>query len=357
VRYPDRQPDMAPVFERGLAIARQHNDLHEIAFYQRLLGHWYSHSKYNQEVGIPLLEESLKTFQSLNDDYYAAIVLDDLGWSHALTFQKQRQIEIIQQCLTLRRKINDRIGIANALRNMGGAEGGYGTASDEPLRYWQEALQLAKELEDRSSIAWNMYLISAFWVFRGEFEKSRPLLDEALHIATEINERTIKGLCLIDNGIYAGLIKEDYEQARRLYKEGYPEGGAGDLREMNGFLLDMIIGCGTGDYIAMKKRFLEQEWVIFRDTSRAPLIMPFVACLIAHFGEIILAAELLGGAYASNYYYPIPTLNDWSVQKQLRAKLETELGAENYQAALKRGEIRDAQELMSAAREVISNTN
>ena len=88
-------------------------------------GHWLSHTEYNQDEGIPLLEASLRGYQALGNKFYAAQVLDDLGWSHMLMLDRVGQEPLVRQSLDLRREIGDKIGTANSLRNMGGASGGF----------------------------------------------------------------------------------------------------------------------------------------------------------------------------------------------------------------------------------------
>src|SRR5258708_26253274 len=100
VRYPEQPP--VERFRRGLAIAQQHDDPAEIAFCQRLLSHWLSHTEFNQDEGIPALEASLEGYQALADKFYFAKVLDDLGWSWNLMMQPDKQRMLVQQSLDLR---------------------------------------------------------------------------------------------------------------------------------------------------------------------------------------------------------------------------------------------------------------
>src|SRR5262249_12117147 len=142
-------------FRRGLEIAQQHGDAFEIAFCQRPIGHWLSHTEFNHDEGIPLLHASINSFEALGDKFYAAQGLDDLGWSYALTLDINNQLPVVQQSLTLRREIGDKIGIGNSLRNMGGASGGFFDTTGQSFTYWGEAKAVAYEMNDRLQVAWN----------------------------------------------------------------------------------------------------------------------------------------------------------------------------------------------------------
>src|SRR5258708_32940208 len=156
VRYPDSPP--LERFRRGLEIAQQHNDTCEIAFCQRLVGHWLSHTDFNHAEGLPLLESSLQGFQALDNKFCAAQVLDDLGWSHRLMMKQDRQAVLVKQSLDLRREIGDKIGMANSLRNMGGSVGGFFEPTGQAFNYWKEAKAICYEMNERLGIACNASL-------------------------------------------------------------------------------------------------------------------------------------------------------------------------------------------------------
>ena len=147
VRYPRGNP--LEKYRQGLSIAQRFDDRGEIAFCQRLLGHWLSHTEYNQEEGIPLLQASLNAYSELGDKYHAAQVLDDLGWSNNLLLEVERQYLFAKQSLDLRREIGDKIGTANSLRNLGGGSGGFFDATNHAFGFWAEAKTIAYEMGDR----------------------------------------------------------------------------------------------------------------------------------------------------------------------------------------------------------------
>src|SRR5258706_11770303 len=245
VRYPEQPP--VERFRRVLAIAQQHDDPAEIAFCQRLLGHWLSHTEFNQDEGIPALEASLEGYQALGDKFYIAQVLDDLGWSWNLMMQPDKQRMLVQQSLDLRREIGDKIGTANSLRNMGGAAGGFMQITDTAFNYWQAAKVITYEMNDRLGIAWNASLQAADLIFKGDFGRVALLLDEAYPNAIDIGDPVVKSLVQLLNGILIALRDEDYLGARNLIEEAYPSDAGIDFRTLIAPFGIIIVACGQGN--------------------------------------------------------------------------------------------------------------
>src|SRR4030095_8227152 len=114
-------------------------------------------------------QASVNGFQSLGDKYYAAMALDDLGWSYQLSANRPEQRIVVTQSLALRREIDDRIGIANSLRNLGGVEGGFFNSNGKSFGHWQEAKEIAYQMNDRLGVAWNASLQANIRLLAGAF--------------------------------------------------------------------------------------------------------------------------------------------------------------------------------------------
>lgn len=354
VRFPQGQP--LEQFRAGLAIAERQGDAFEIAFCQRLAGHWLSHTEYNQDEGIPLLKASLRGFQALGNKFCAAQVLDDLGWSYRLMLIREQEDAVIQQSLDLRREIGDKIGTANSLRNMGGAYGGFFDASGRAIAYWEEAKGIAYEMKDRLGVAWNTSLQSANLIFRAEFERAEPLLDEGFPYATDVNDPVVIGYMLLQRAAIAGLRDEDYVTARRLAYEGYPPESPPDFRIMFGSFALSVIACGLRDIEVLRPR-LRLATDVMRDFPTeyfTPFLIPCFLVQLADQGDFARVAELL---YCFLHQTPLfggqPMAMEWAQRwgllSRLRAQAETALGAEAFQAAQKRGSELTIAELSQAA--------
>lgn len=348
-RFPEAVSDYGPVYELALSIAEHHADPGEIAFCKRQLGHWHSHSKLNNDTGIPLLKESAAYYRQAGDKFYEAVLLDDLGWSYNLSANRAEHLAHVERSLALRREIGDTIGVANSQRNLGGAHGGFGAGTAQPMHDWQEALALAREIGDRSSIAWNNAMLSAYWLFEGECEQAVPFREEALKIATEINNTQVRGICLLLQALDIILAKEDYDAAERLCLEGYPPNSPSDLRLVLWHTTGLFMAFARGDFETISEaiRFLSQDGYRWQDFMAMMRVLAAVTHRAAD-GDYEQAAEYLGIIQDSST--PLyKQIRYWGWFVRLGDAIEQALGTERFQQALARGKAHD---LFAISREV-----
>ena len=341
VRFPQGPP--LAQFRRGLEIAQRHGDAGEIAFCQRLIGHWLSHTEYNQEEGIPMLEASLRGYQTLEDKFHAAQVLDDLGWSYNLMLDVEKQAVVVQQSLDLRREIGDKIGTGNSLRNMGGGYGGFFDESNRSFTFWGEAKEIAYELNDRLNIAWNAALQGANLIFRGELDRAEVLLNEAYPYAADLNHPVVKGFTLLLRGALVGLRDENYLETKRLIAEGFPPNSMPDIHvSMLMFALAVMV-CGTRDIELLRPyvQLVRDMPPNFRELS-LPLWFPCRLIMLADEGQHARAARFMR-AYLETLQsfarkpFPMGWAKGWGVLIRLRAELQSALGIESFQAIWESG--------------------
>jgi hypothetical protein len=341
VRYPPNPP--LPAFERGLAIAEAHHDAFEIAFCRRLIGHHRSHNEFNQEVGVPMLETSLQEFEALGEMYYVALTLDDLGWSYNLMMRQDKQKEVVNRSLELRRGLGDKIGMANSLRNLGGSVGGFFDGTGRSKRYWEEAKAITYEMHDRLGVAWNASLVGANLLFLGQFAEAEVSLDEAYPHAVEMNHAVVKGFILISRSILASLRDEAYDQAQKLFDEGLPPGTPPDFRLLSASFAISVIACGRGYFDTFWEYYRLFKNVPFgQRTFIVPVFMPvYLKALIAE-KRFERAAELMNAylnhtAAYTGQAFPSEWFRLWPFSKRLQATLKDMLSEKDFEAAWQRG--------------------
>lgn len=362
VRFPET-PSPLEQFRRGLAIAQQQGDAYEIAFCQRLVGHWLSHTEFNQDEGIPLLKASLQGYQALGDKFYTAQVSDDLGWSYSLQLDTANQTPLVQQSLELRREIGDKIGMANALRNIGGSAGGYFDPRGVAFAYWQEAKEISYEMHDRLGIAWNTSLQGANLVFTGEFAQAEALLDEAYPHASDINYPVVKGFVQVMRGALIALRDENYVGAKQLVEEGYPLSAPPDFRVMTAPFGMSLVACGLGDFSIMKP-FLERFFMVetfSKPDFYIPLLFPYRIKEFTNVGQYARAAELMAAflEYPFSFAgvrYSMAWATRWGWFARLRAEVETALGETDFRAAWERGKTLTLADLDAEIRPLLDKT-
>ncbi len=342
VRYPEKSP--LPLFRRGLEIAQRFGDKLEIAFCERLVGHWLSHTQFNQGEGVPLLEASLKHYEELGDSFYVAQLLDDLGWSYNLMMNQTTQVTLVKRSLDLRREMGDKIGMANSLRNMGGSVGGFIDTTDRAFGYWQEAKEIAYEMNDRLGVAWNASLQAANLIFQGEFERASRLLDEGYPYAADINDPIVKGFILVLRGIIVALRDEDYIAAQKLIDEGFPPGTPPDFRMTLVPFGTVLAGCGTRNFQRIQT-YIADYFVAAPFNHPGffvPIFMPYFLVSMSETWDKTRVVEFMRAFFDVtvsyiNQPFPMAWAKRWKLLTRLREHLEAELGSSAFQAAWERG--------------------
>lgn len=350
-------------FRLGLSIAEKHGDPYEIAFCQRLVGHWLSHTDFNQEEGIPMLRLSLDSYEKLGDKFYMARVLDDLGWSYNLNMTNDQQLPVVTHSIELRREIGDKIGTANALRNLGGASGGFFDPRGKALEYWEEAKQIAYEMHDRLEVAWNAGLQGINHVFRGEFDIAQTRLEEAYPHARDINDPIVKGFILIMRGATLALREENYSAALKLMREGYPADAPSDFRLMAAPLAACIIACGLDDLSVLKPhldRYIMEGRFNVLDLY-LPMFVPYRLVQLTKARQYVRAAEILGAFMEYPYSfggvsYTMRWVESWPLFVRMRDEIKGALGEAEFQAAWERGRGLSAEDLDAELRSLLDTS-
>ncbi|MEJ2305811.1 MAG: tetratricopeptide repeat protein, partial [Anaerolineales bacterium] len=281
VRYPDQEQAPEAVYQRGLEIARESGVKAEVAYALNQLGRYLAHSGSDYSRGMALLEDSLAMYREMGDNFAVARVLDDIAFGYSMSDQEMR-ISYGKESLELRRQTGDRIGEANVLRNLA---------------------------------------VAAAWL--GRFPEALQYAEPALGIAREM-----------------GIVDQDYEQAKQMMLEAHPPGILEPMLELQANFGYAVVDCGLGEYDECRRHLQG----LFREMKRAqlrpnsfPLLTPLVAIVQFQRGDPESAAECLG------LFESLPeelTIwgRKWELLNRLRDELESALGAENYQAALGRGE-------------------
>ncbi len=346
VRYPATPSDNQGIYERGLELARQHQDDYEIAFCLRQLGQLLSHHQGNHD-GIALMEESAAVFERLNEPFCLAFVLDDLGWSYRMTGKTDIQLVRVTRSVELRRELGDKIGMANSLRNMGGALGGFLAGVEEPLHKWLEALALSREIGDKRNIAWNCFMVATYWQYNGKPEQALPYCQEAFDFANEIKEEVIYGHCLLSQALALILRDSDYARARTLLEEGYPPNSPRDLRVVLQGTAQVYFACVGQDFGQIKQAALRTYQIGKNFRSKLGDLAIFAGAQFRQRdGQPECAAEWLG-AYEQTP--PHQMMKIWPWYQRYRSALANTLGQTAFESAYERGAQKDAAAVLAEA--------
>ncbi len=344
MRYPAEHSE--DLFRLALAVAETHQDKTETAFCQGLLGHLLSHTHFNQAEGVPLIEQSRDGFAALKDDFYLAKALDDLGWSYRMDALYDAESEFfrmaiatIEESLAIRRKIGDRIGEGNSLRNLGGAHGGFGVKSEEPPVYWEEAKALAYTLGDRLQIAWNAALLDTYWFFRGEFAKSAEYDAEGIPYADDLNDPVVRGLILQVRSMRVIALENDTGHAQALIDEAYPPGSPVDFRVPTLIMARAMLACATADFSQVPDilRSARKIWAVtISDQEVLAWYMPICMLYLHHLGEAEHALKVVSLGL-SHQLFTFEWAYKWPQFANTLAAIKQELGQARYDEIWEQG--------------------
>ncbi|MBL8134046.1 MAG: protein kinase [Anaerolineae bacterium] len=348
--------DLSSLYEWCMQVARHHHSEEELAFCLRMVGLQRAHVEIRSE-GLTLLQQSLAIYERLSDSFNVATVLDELGWGHFLVGTSVERIACIERALDLRRSIGDRIGTANALRNLAAAH--WMLDTPRTLLLLEDAYAIGVEMGDRAGVAWTALILAAQHLVDSRLDKASALTREALALAEAMNVAVLKSLAYLISGWELGL-REDYQQGMMWTTRGMAL--AGDGIEADRALIDFIAfsvcvnAAGLGDYARIEEtlhQLYERFPVRYGGASEISdflvanslCFMPFQAGKLAQTGQAEGAAEILGAAIG----HPLWVLNwhkTWGWLIRLQADLRTALGEEGYQQAWERGRQMDVRALV-----------
>jgi tetratricopeptide (TPR) repeat protein len=187
-RHPDPAEDRQAQIEQSLHMAQKRGDQEETAYCLRALGEVAFNAEDYAEA-LPLYEESLAHYRTLDDGFNVAATLDKLARTYRLWGEPEKAIECARQSLDLSREIGDRFWAASSLVNTGVIAFYTGNYA-ESEGYLREANTIYREMGHRAGVASSNLILRKPVSVRGSGEV-KALAEEALQIATEIGSEHI----------------------------------------------------------------------------------------------------------------------------------------------------------------------
>ncbi len=243
----------------------------------------------------------------------------------------------------LARELNDRPSIADALETLGWAAFRQGDG-EKAERCTEDSLALYKEIGDRRMIAWVLRTLGAVVTLRGDYEERKRYLEESLAIEREIGNRAGAAGCLNNLGEGARM-QGKYAEAVRYYEEALA------IKRELGILVGGLLNNLGHAYIGLGKD--DVAWGYLREalkeslsTRRVPLALEGligVALLRTKARRHARAAELLGLVLGH------PALDEstrWYAEPVLDT-LHEALPAGELEAALEHGKALDLEQVVA----------
>jgi tetratricopeptide (TPR) repeat protein len=203
--------------------------------------------------------ECLALFRACGDQQGEADALILLGYDLQYLDKRESADELYEQSLALARSLGDARRQALALFRLGYDR------PDRQLAYWEEAIALFRQVDDRSSLASLLCATARFRILiTGDIETAQKDLDEASQFGP-VRGRNVAGLW--EEAAFAksliALIHGDYEHAAALLEE--PVIRAEDLGNRMGYLWTRVqLG-----HIALRAGNLTEAHTILAKTAQS----------------------------------------------------------------------------------------
>jgi tetratricopeptide (TPR) repeat protein len=178
-----------------------------------------AHLQYDTNRAEAAAQEGLKlSAEAMIDGSFAASFQIMMGRAARLRGDFQRAKELLEESLKLSRDADDRLGIADALRELAAVSSLTGDRAKAKALY-EEGIVLCRELGYKLRLGDFLNILGYTLLLEGDYERGAALNEEA---AVLLRERGYKGGSLefvLDNLGWAALLQGDHERARTSYRE------------------------------------------------------------------------------------------------------------------------------------------
>jgi len=211
--------------------------------YQKLLAHdpknldvllrlgWVEIKTDNPQGSLDFLNRALTIAVQLGNDEEKAAILDAVGNAYQHLNKLDDAMRNYQESLDLKRRLDDKGGIAETLNWMAEAQQ-FAGKSEEALKSYQEAIRLRRMVGDKTGLGGNLLDLGNFYESIGKYDEALSSAKEALPLLRETGDRQNEGICLNNIG-WVYLDKADYENAMTYFQQAL------DLRQKFGSPADV----------------------------------------------------------------------------------------------------------------------
>ncbi len=328
-------------FRQSIAIARQYNDLAEIAYSLR----WLAMIIVDQGdlvTAQEMLEECLQIYQQLEDQGDLSFTYLFLALLAGATGKTGECRSLFLQSLQIRRQLGMHLQAGHSLKDLGIWEIRWGQW-DEAHEHIEESESLFAGCRYPSGMAQVMARHSQLALVRGQLVEAQQIADNAFSYSQHVSDSRCGAIVTATSLFTLSYIMDargEHAEANRLAQQAmtFARQEADDILIME---IRSVLGwsfCGLAKF--------EQAIVVICEMLEKALVSHSVAytCfglaaftrILAHQGESSLVVELLGLSL-NHSNSPRGYFGQHQGLRQLRADLEEQLGSAAYNAAWKRG--------------------
>lgn len=336
LRFPEAGDDPEKFYREALRYAEKHSRPSDALYAKNQLGRHLMHFTDKFEEGYSLLEECLKSYREVKDDFCTARVLDDISFGFGY-FDLEKRISYGEESLALRRRIGDRIGEAAVSTNLTVAYSWIGNY-EKGFEVSEKALGIAREMHNLLNVGWHHLFQAEMKYFYGDLGGARELLAAGQKIGNEINHNDLTIQIELSCVFVDIFLKENYDEAYRHTERIYPSESPMGMHTPKALMIYGLIAAGLEEYDQVEN--IVKQALLFvtslggedlHHTFFPPLLFP----LFYHQGKYELAMEYIG-AYREISIMQLYTQH-WPLIGRIEEKIKAELGEDVYLDALERG--------------------
>jgi eukaryotic-like serine/threonine-protein kinase len=183
------------------------------------------------EKGLQYLNKALTLAIQVKNEEAHATVLHTLAIGYRLLNRLDEALRHSQQALEIRRKLGQKLGIAETLLVTARIQQALGKFPAAEAAY-EESLALREEIGDKRGIGNTLLDFGNFHAYRGQYAEALKLFRESLEVQREVGNQTYEALLLSNIGAMA-FLKGDYDEALTNYQRSLT------IRQKLGVLTDV----------------------------------------------------------------------------------------------------------------------
>jgi predicted ATPase/DNA-binding CsgD family transcriptional regulator len=318
--------------EAILERARQREDKHEIAYCLLVLGDHYTGFR-DYTTQLERIDESLRLWRELGDDFYIALTLTVLS-GHYFETDLGRVVSLQREANQIRRRIGDLYNLCYTLGSLSYWNFLLGNVN-ETTQLMDEALDIVEEVGNLPWYRLNKATKGAVAFLRGEFDLALGELQAKSHDFDEQTYNVFRNYPDAWQSLLASM-RGDYRQAYEI--------GQQSLLFSNQLLVQWVhfalavAACGLGENERASRALHDAltcvlaHWPTFRWVC-----LPVAAILAARANQPKWATELLGLASAAPNEIN-GWMEKWDLLNETQHQLEARLGAAAFRAAWEHGQ-------------------
>jgi tetratricopeptide (TPR) repeat protein len=188
------------------------------------------HVKKDFKKEIKRLEKRLKGLKNKENSKAEGKCLEDIGFVYFKTKLFQEAVDYWEEALRVYQETNDRPSMAESYSNIGTA---YRLMGDLPqaARFYNKALVLDHEFNSSEGELKSLHNIGSTWLELGEYENALDIFNNAMELARKERNRNWEALSLYRLGL-TYRASHQYRESFRFYEEGLKVAEQANFLEM-----------------------------------------------------------------------------------------------------------------------------